>query len=64
VPANVICPGFARTPLVDNKSQQAKEFGFSERRVIRDVMLKQTVDGEFRLTQKTATASKRQDEIL
>ncbi len=48
VRANVICPGFVRTPLVEKQiPEQAKELGISEEAVIRDVMLKETVDGEF-----------------
>ena len=48
VRANVICPGFVRTPLVDKQiPEQAKELGISEDEVIRNVMLKDTVDGEF-----------------
>ncbi len=48
VRANVICPGFVRTPLVDNQiPEPAKELGISEDEVIRNVMLKDTVDGEF-----------------
>ena len=48
VRANVICPGFVRTPLVDKQiPEQAKELGISEQEVIRNVMLKETVDGEF-----------------
>ena len=48
VRANVICPGFVRTPLVDKQiPEQAKELGISEADVIRTVMLKDTVDGEF-----------------
>lgn len=46
--ANVICPGFVRTPLVEKQiPEQAKELGISEDAVIRDVMLRDTVDGEF-----------------
>lgn len=46
--ANVICPGFVRTPLVEKQiPEQAKELGISEEEVIRNVMLKETVDGEF-----------------
>src|ERR1700741_5642195 len=45
---NVICPGFVRTPLVDKQiPEQAKELGISEAEVIKNVMLKETVDGEF-----------------
>jgi len=48
VRANVICPGFVRTPLVDKQiPEQAKELGISEEDVIKKIMLKETVDGEF-----------------
>ncbi len=48
VRANVICPGFVRTPLVDKQiPEQAKELKISEEDVIKKVMLKETVDGEF-----------------
>jgi 3-hydroxybutyrate dehydrogenase len=48
VRANVICPGFVRTPLVEKQiPEQAKELGISEADVIKKVMLKETVDGEF-----------------
>lgn len=48
VRANVICPGFVRTPLVDKQiPEQAKELGISEERVIKEIMLGETVDGEF-----------------
>lgn len=48
VRANVICPGFVRTPLVDKQiPEQAKELGISEEDVIKKVMLKETVDGQF-----------------
>ena len=48
VRANVICPGFVRTPLVEKQiPEQAKELGISEANVIKNVMLKGTVDGEF-----------------
>jgi len=48
VRANVICPGFVRTPLVEKQiPEQAKELGISEQDVIKNVMLKETVDGEF-----------------
>jgi len=46
--ANVICPGFVRTPLVEKQiPEQAKALGISEQEVIKNVMLKETVDGEF-----------------
>lgn len=48
VRANVICPGFVKTPLVEKQiPEQAKELGISEADVIKKVMLKDTVDGEF-----------------
>ena len=48
VRANVICPGFVRTPLVEKQiPEQAREFGISEADVIKNIMLKNTVDGEF-----------------
>lgn len=48
VRANVVCPGFVRTPLVDRQiPEQARELGISEQDVIEKVMLKDTVDGEF-----------------
>jgi 3-hydroxybutyrate dehydrogenase len=55
VRANVICPGFVRTPLVDKQiPEQAKELGISEADVIKNVMLKETVDGEFTTVQDVA----------
>ena len=48
VRANVVCPGFVRTPLVDKQiPEQAQALGITEQQVIQDVMLKETVDGEF-----------------
>ena len=48
VRANVICPGFVRTPLVEKQiPEQAKTFGISEDDVVKKIMLKDTVDGEF-----------------
>lgn len=53
--ANVICPGFVRTPLVDKQiPEQAKTLGISEAEVIKNVMLKETVDGEFTTVQDVA----------
>ncbi len=58
VHANVICPGFVRTPLVDKQiPQQAKELGITEAEVVKDVMLKDTVDGEFTTAQDVAEAT-------
>jgi 3-hydroxybutyrate dehydrogenase len=57
VRANVVCPGFVRTPLVDKQiPEQARELGISEQDVIKNVMLKETVDGEFTTTDDVADA--------
>ncbi|KAI3604941.1 3-hydroxybutyrate dehydrogenase (plasmid) [Cupriavidus necator H850] len=48
VRANVICPGFVRTPLVEKQiPEQAKALGVSEDDVVKKILLKDTVDGEF-----------------
>jgi 3-hydroxybutyrate dehydrogenase len=58
VRANVICPGFVRTPLVDEQiPEQAKALGISEEQVIKGVMLKDTVDGEFTTVEDVAEAA-------
>jgi len=58
VRANVVCPGFVRTPLVDKQiPEQAKALGISEEEVIRNVMLKETVDGEFTTVEDVAEAT-------
>ena len=55
VRANVICPGFVRTPLVEKQiPEQARELGISEADVVKTVMLKETVDGEFTTAQDVA----------
>jgi 3-hydroxybutyrate dehydrogenase len=55
VRANVICPGFVRTPLVDKQiPEQARQFGISEEDVIKKIMLKDTVDGEFTTVEDVA----------
>jgi 3-hydroxybutyrate dehydrogenase len=55
VRANVICPGFVRTPLVEKQiPEQARTLGISEQDVIKNVMLKETVDGEFTTTDDVA----------
>lgn len=58
VRANVICPGFVRTPLVERQiPEQAEALGLSEEEVVRNVMLKETVDGEFTTTTDVAEAA-------
>jgi 3-hydroxybutyrate dehydrogenase len=48
VRANVICPGFVKTPLVEKQiPEQALRLGISEEDVVKKVMLGGTVDGEF-----------------
>ncbi len=55
VRSHVICPGFVRTPLVDKQiPEQAKEFGITEDQVIKNIMLKDTVDGIFTTVEDVA----------
>jgi 3-hydroxybutyrate dehydrogenase len=57
VSANVVCPGFVRTPLVEKQiPEQARAFGITEEQVIKTIMLKDTVDGEFTTTDDVADA--------
>jgi 3-hydroxybutyrate dehydrogenase len=57
VAANVVCPGFVRTPLVEKQiPEQAKELGISEADVVSKVMLKDTIDGAFTTTDEVADA--------
>lgn len=44
----VVCPGFVLTPLVEKQiPEQAARLGISESDVVKNVMLKATVDGKF-----------------
>ena len=55
VTANVVCPGFVRTPLVEKQiPEQAAELGISEKEVIERVMLGETVDKEFTTVEDVA----------
>jgi 3-hydroxybutyrate dehydrogenase len=55
VRANVICPGFVRTPLVEKQIPElAKSMGLSEDEVVKKVMLKESVDGVFTTTADVA----------
>jgi 3-hydroxybutyrate dehydrogenase len=57
VRANVVCPGYVRTPLVEKQiPEQAKALGISEYQVVHDVMLRETVDGEFTTVEEVAKA--------
>jgi 3-hydroxybutyrate dehydrogenase len=48
VRANVICPGFVRTRLVEKQiPEQARILGIDEHEVVEKVMLKDTVDRQF-----------------
>lgn len=58
VRANVICPGFVRTPFVEKQiPEQAKALGLTEQQVIKNVMLRETVDGEFTTVEDVAEAA-------
>jgi 3-hydroxybutyrate dehydrogenase len=58
VRANVICPGFVRTPLVEQQiPEQAEILGMSEEDVVQKVMLKDTVDGHFTTVEEVAQAA-------
>ena len=58
VRANVVCPGFVRTPLVEKQiPEQAKALGISEDEVVHNVMLRETADGEFTTTEDVAEAA-------
>ena len=55
VRANVICPGFVKTPLVEKQiPEQAKALGLSEGEVVRKMMLSGTVDAEFTTVEDVA----------
>lgn len=48
VRANTICPGFVMTPLVERQiPEQAHDLGITEERVVKEVMLGETVDKQF-----------------
>jgi 3-hydroxybutyrate dehydrogenase len=56
VRANVVCPGFVRTPLVDKQiPKQARSLALA-RMMIKKIMLKDTVDCEFTTTEDDADA--------
>ena len=55
VSSNLIGPGFVLTPLVEKQiPEQAKELNISEEDVIKNIMLGNTVDGEFTTVQDIA----------
>lgn len=58
IKSNVICPGFVRTPLVEKQiPEQAQQFGITEEEVIRNIMLRETVDGEFTSLEDVASTA-------
>ncbi|MDX1422745.1 MAG: 3-hydroxybutyrate dehydrogenase [Kiloniellales bacterium] len=55
VRANVICPGFLWTPLVEKQiPEQAEQLGISEEEVVNRIMLGPTVDKEFTTVEDVA----------
>lgn len=55
VRANCICPGFVMTPLVEKQiPEQALELGISEERVVKEVLLAETVDKQFTMVEDVA----------
>jgi 3-hydroxybutyrate dehydrogenase len=55
VKANVICPGFVRTQLVEKQiPEQARALGISEDEVVKRLMLHDTVDGAFTTVEEVA----------
>ena len=58
VRANVLCPGFVRTALVEKQiPEQARILGISTDDVVQKVMLRDTVDGQFTTTDEIADAA-------
>lgn len=52
-----VCPGFVKTPLVEKQiPEQSAALGISEEEVIKNIMLKDTVDGIFTTTEDIANA--------
>ena len=55
VRSNVICPDFVLTPLVKKQiPEQALELGISEERVVKEVLLGETVDKQFTMVEDIA----------
>jgi len=55
VRSNVICPGFVKTPLVQKQiPEQARDLGISEKEVVENIMLGETVDKEFTTVEDVA----------
>lgn len=57
IKANLVAPGFVRTPLVEKQIPElAKTLGLSEEEVIQKIMLSKTVDGKFTTTKEVTEA--------
>ena len=55
--AYTICPSFIKTPLVEKQiPEQAASLGISEDDVVKNIMLRDTVDGEFTTVEDVANA--------
>jgi len=55
VRANVICPGFVKTPLVEKQiHEQAEDLHISDQEVVSNVMLGETVDKKFTTVEDVA----------
>ena len=53
--AYTICPSFIKTPLVEKQiPEQARDLGISEEEVVRNIMLRDTVDGVFTTVEDVA----------
>jgi 3-hydroxybutyrate dehydrogenase len=57
ISSNTICPGFVKTPLVEAQIPKlAEKFHLSHEEVVKNVMLRNTVDGEWTTEQDIADA--------
>jgi 3-hydroxybutyrate dehydrogenase len=55
VRANVICPGFVLTPLVEKQiPEQAEELAITREQVVKEVLLVETVDKQFTIVADVA----------
>ncbi len=55
VSSHLVCPGFVKTPLVEKQiPEQAASLGITEEEVIKNVMLKDTVDQKFTTLEELA----------
>lgn len=58
ISANLIGPGFVKTPLVEKQiPEQAKSLGITEEEVIKNIMLGETVDGAFTTVEDIANVA-------